>query len=93
MAKRRKARREPDVEIAARVRARELRFETKPDVDVAVYSNSPATGGTEGERTGLPAEVQPGVTYRDVAVRWRASARLKEPADDPEADAGRPSRL
>jgi hypothetical protein len=87
-----KAKREPDVEIATRVRARELRFEAKPEVDVVVYSDSPAEGGTEGERRGLPEQVQPGITYRDVAVRWRATARLKDPADDPEADAAGPDR-
>ena len=76
MAKRSRAAREPDVEIAARVRARELRFESKPNVRVVVYSDAPAEGGTEGERDGLPDELQPGVTYHDIDVRWRVGARL-----------------
>jgi hypothetical protein len=84
MARRQKASKEPDVEIVTRVRARKLRFETKPDVDVVVYSDSPAEGGTESTRRGLPPNVQPGVTYRDVAVRWRAAARLKDEADRPD---------
>jgi hypothetical protein len=29
------------------------------------------------ERENLPDEVEPGVTYRDVRVRWRAGARLR----------------
>jgi hypothetical protein len=76
------AERESDVEIDTRVRARELRFESKPEVRVAVYSDSPAQGGTESRRSGIPDDVQTGVTYRDVAVRWRARARLKDEEDD-----------
>jgi hypothetical protein len=71
--------REPDVEIAAAVRAEEVRFECKPEVDVAVSGDSPATGESIAERENLPDELEPGVTYRDFAVRWRAAARLKDP--------------
>ena len=71
--------REPDVEIAAAVRADELRFECKPDVSVAAYSDSPATAESVSERENLPDDVEPGVTYRNVAVRWRVAARLDEP--------------
>ena len=71
--------REPDVEIAAALRADEVRFECKPEVDVRVYADSPADGEIVSERDNLPDEVEPGVTYRDFAVRWRASARLSDP--------------
>lgn len=71
--------REPDVEMRFSVRAKELRFECKPDVDVVAFADSPATAESESERKNLPDEVEPGVTYRDVAVRWRASASLGEP--------------
>jgi hypothetical protein len=71
--------REPDVEMKFSVRAKELRFECKPDVDVVAFADAPATAEVESERENLPDEVEPGVTYRDIAVRWRAAARLGEP--------------
>ena len=70
--------REPDLEIAASVRADEVRFECKPEVRVSAYSNTPATAESVSERDNLPDEVQPGVTYRDISVRWRASVRLDD---------------
>ena len=30
----------------------------------------------------LPEQVEPEVTYRDVAVRWRARSRIVHPADE-----------
>jgi hypothetical protein len=71
--------REPDVEIAAAVRADEVRFECKPEVRVGAYANAPATAESVSERENLPDEVQPGVTYRNVSVRWRLAARLNDP--------------
>jgi hypothetical protein len=70
--------REPDVEIKAVVRAKELRFECKPEVEVGAYSDSPASAESVSERENLPEEIEPGITYRDVAVRWRLSARLDD---------------
>jgi hypothetical protein len=64
--------REPDVEIAAIVRADELRFECKPEVVVRAAESVSA-------RENLPDEVEPGVAYRDVAVAWRVAARLSDP--------------
>jgi hypothetical protein len=71
--------REPDVEIAASARADELRVECKPEVRVRAYSNAPATAQSVSDRENLPDEVQPGITYRDVSVRWRLAARLDDP--------------
>jgi hypothetical protein len=71
--------REPDVEIAAAVRADEVRFGCKPEVHVAAYSDSPATAASVSERENLPDELEPGVMYRNFAVRWRLSARLTDP--------------
>jgi hypothetical protein len=71
---------QPDVEIAAAVKAKELRFEVKPQVDVIAYGDSPYTAESRSERENLPeGELEPGVTYRDFAVRWRAAARLRDP--------------
>ena len=71
--------REPDVEIAVAVRADEVRFECKPEVDVVVYADSPASAESVSERQNLPDELEPGVTYRDFEVRWRVAARLSDP--------------
>jgi hypothetical protein len=71
--------REPDVEIAAAVRADEVRFECKPEIELVAYADSPASAESVSERENLPDELEPGVTYRDFAVRWRVAARLKDP--------------
>jgi hypothetical protein len=73
--------RPPDVEIAAAVRADEVRFEVKPQVRVVTYADAPAMVETDAARHGLPDEVEPGVTYRDVAARWRVAVGLSDPED------------
>jgi hypothetical protein len=70
---------EPDVEIAALVRADELRFECTPQADVRVHADSPADAERVSDRENLPDQVEPGVTYRDIAVTWRVAARLRDP--------------
>jgi hypothetical protein len=72
----------PDVEILAAVRAKEVRFECNPDVEVSAHANSDAEAESVSERDNLPDEVEPGVTYKNVAVRWRLAARLKDPPPD-----------
>jgi hypothetical protein len=75
-----------DVEIGASVKARRLRFREKPKTKVELHGEVREPEGrgelqtTSGsERQNLPEEVEPGVTYRDVRVRWRAAARLDTP--------------
>jgi hypothetical protein len=70
---------EPDVEIAATVRAEEVRWECAPEASVRVHSDSPASAERVSERENLPETVEPGVTYRDIEVSWRVSARLEDP--------------
>ena len=55
-----------------------LRFGCKPEIRVTAWATSPAKAESAGERDNLPERVEPGVVYRDVVVRWRATARLKE---------------
>jgi hypothetical protein len=43
------------------------------------YADSPASAESVSRRENLPDELEPGVTYRDFAVRWRVAARLKDP--------------
>jgi hypothetical protein len=71
--------REPDLEIAAAARADEVRFECKPEVRVRAYANAPATAESVSERDNLPDAIEPGITYRNVSVRWRLAARLDDP--------------
>jgi hypothetical protein len=81
----------PDVEIGAAVRAKRLRFKRKPRVEVNTRAtvdvdpelaremeNVEGRGHSNTERENLPDEVEPGVEYRDVRVRWRAAARVSE---------------
>jgi hypothetical protein len=71
--------REPDVEMSFSVRAEELRFDRKPYVDVVAFADSPAAAQLQSERDNLPDKIEPGVTYRNVAVCWRAAAWLGDP--------------
>jgi len=66
---------QPDVEIGASVKASNLRFERKPEVEVGFPGDDDAETVSGSERENLPDEVEPGVVYRDVRVRWRAAAR------------------
>ena len=65
-----------DVEIGAVAKARKLHFQTKPKTRVTFPGSAPSSG-SHSERKNLPDEVEPGVTYRDVEVRWEAHADVK----------------
>jgi hypothetical protein len=69
---------DPDIELGATVRAAGLRFERKPVAEVGFSGDPDADTASDTERENLPEDVEPGVTYRDVSVRWRAAARLPE---------------
>ena len=71
--------RPPDVEIAANARARRLRFHRAPEAEVRFPGGSDVESDSSSERENLPAEVEPGVTYRDAKVRWRAESRIVDP--------------
>jgi hypothetical protein len=68
-----------DVEIGAAARAKRLRFNRKPEVDVRFETGPDGESASVSERENLPEEVEPGVTYRDVRVRWAAGARIVTP--------------
>jgi hypothetical protein len=94
---------EPDIEIGAAMRARKLRFRSKPKVDVEFEGRSRVRSDDRiedveiesesgSERHNLPEEVEPGVTYRNVEIGWAARARAKMPEhelEQEEEDAGR----
>jgi hypothetical protein len=61
------------------VRAKELRFECTPEVEIVAFADSPALAELESDRENLPDQVEPGVAYEDVSVRWRAAAWMGDP--------------
>jgi hypothetical protein len=82
---------EPDVEIAAAVHAKKLQFKREPETEVKVHGESyiderladeidraaEIETASGSERHNLPEGVEPGETYRDVRVRWRAAAKIR----------------
>jgi hypothetical protein len=60
-----------DLAITAHVTARELRFETVPDVNVEFTGQPQRETEWDAVRENLPRPVQPGVTYRDIGVRLK----------------------
>jgi hypothetical protein len=58
----------PDIELTADVKVRELRFEEVPETEV----HPPA----QTKRKNLPEEVEPGVTYRNPRVRLRIASAV-----------------
>jgi hypothetical protein len=90
---------EPDIEVGAAVRARRLRFRSKPKTNVEFHGRTRVKSDdriedveiesdSQTERRNLPEEVEPGVTYRNVEIGWVAKARaaLAEDFEDPEAE-------
>jgi len=64
----------PDVEFGAAVKAKKMKFRRVPKTEVRWSEGS----GAESERVNLPEQVEPGVTYRDVEVRWYGQLHIKE---------------
>ena len=73
----------PDVEIGASVKADEIVFRETPEVSERARAEPEGESGASTERRNLPRPVKPNVTYRDVRVSHRLSARLTgaEPDD------------
>jgi hypothetical protein len=63
-----------DLSITANVTARELLFEVVPNPTVEFSGRPRRDTVWEAERTNLPAQVQPGVTYRDIGIRLRITS-------------------
>jgi hypothetical protein len=64
-----------DIDVSTSVRMRSLRFNTVPSTRVWFEGSPDEVHSLRTERENLPDEVQPGVTYENVTVRWRARAR------------------
>lgn len=70
-----------DVDVFTSVRARGLRFGIVPEVRVRFEGEPAERSSSRSERENLPEEVEAGVPYRDIAVRWRARSRIVHPTD------------
>jgi hypothetical protein len=64
-----------DIDVSTSVRMRSLRFKTVPSTRVWFEGFPDEVHSLRTERENLPDEVQPGITYENVTVRWRARAR------------------
>jgi hypothetical protein len=64
-----------DIDVSTSVRMRSLRFNSVPSTRVWFEGFPDEVNSLHTERKNLPDEVQPGITYENVTVRWRARAR------------------
>ncbi|GAB2931776.1 hypothetical protein GCM10027203_35110 [Nonomuraea fastidiosa] len=69
------------MEISAKAKAKELRHHRKPKVVVRAMVEPDGECFLGSDRTNLPDEVEPGVTYRDVSIDFRVAAALTDPQD------------
>jgi hypothetical protein len=65
-----------DIDVSTSVRMRSLRFHAVPSTRVWFEGFPEEVHSLCTDRENLPDDVQPGVTYEDVTVRWRARARF-----------------
>lgn len=79
-----------DIELLARVRADELRFDKAPETEVRFFGEPGDESASGSDRTNLPDEVEPGVTYRNISVDYRLASRLAGPWYGPCARHRRP---
>ncbi len=66
----------PDIELTADVKARELRFEEVPETEVRFPGRPERESARGTDRENLPEEVEPHVTYRNPRVRLRIATAL-----------------
>ncbi len=64
----------PEIEIGADVKAKRLRFDSVPETDVQLHGDERSF--SRSDRENLPDEVEPGVEYGNIRVRWLAAAYL-----------------
>ncbi|MGC2238897.1 MAG: hypothetical protein WA584_22265 [Pyrinomonadaceae bacterium] len=67
-----------DIVITATIRAKELKMEIVPTPTVEFPGTKTRRTVWEADRENLPAEVQPGVVYRDIGIRLRIYSRFSE---------------
>jgi hypothetical protein len=67
-----------DLVIIANVTAKELRFDAVPNPTVEFPGQPKRDTEWSAERTNLPPQVQPGVTYRDIGIRLKIVSRFAD---------------
>ena len=70
-----------DIEIGAVAKAKRIRFEKVPETEVTFPGSDESRSGSHTERENLPDEIEPGVDYRDVRIRWHAGASVRAEVD------------
>ena len=84
--------RPPDLEIGATARAKSIRFDKVPETKITFPGSDQDRSGSHTERENLPDEIEPGITYQDVTVRWRAGAAVRAEVAEEVADELRKER-
>jgi hypothetical protein len=67
-----------DLVIIANVTAKELRFDAVPNPTVEFPGQPKRDTEWSAERTNLPPQVQPGVTYRNIGIRLKIVSRFAD---------------
>jgi hypothetical protein len=67
-----------DLVIIANVTAKELKFDVVPNPNVTFPGKPERMTEWSAERTNLPPQVQPGVTYRDIGIRLKIVSRFAD---------------
>jgi hypothetical protein len=68
----------PELELVATVRAKALKFDVVPKTQVIFHGSGRRKTTWKTERVNLPMHPEPGVTYRDVAVRLTVTSDIQE---------------
>jgi hypothetical protein len=68
----------PELELVATVHAKALKFDVVPKTQVVFQGSGRRKTTWKTERVNLPMNPQPGVTYRDVAVRLTVTSDIQE---------------
>jgi hypothetical protein len=71
----------PELELVALVRAKAIRFDEVPHIDVKFKGSGKRRTTWRTERVNLPMHPEPGVVYRDVAVRLTVTTTVDELGD------------
>jgi hypothetical protein len=71
----------PELELVATIRAKAIKFDEVPHIDVQFKGTGKRRTTWRTERVNLPMHPDPGVTYRDVAVRLIVTSTAEELGD------------
>ena len=81
-----------EIEVGAVAKAKSIRFDKVPETKITFPGSDQDRSGSHTERENLPDELEAGVTYQDVTVRWRAGAAVRAEVAEEVADELRKER-